>query len=67
MSINDIAAGRAVTKAEKKRRIMNVAAPVLLSKFYRVHTSIKYQNLPKTLKNRDEYLVNFVVLFLSDG
>jgi len=31
---------------------MDMAAPVLLGKFYRVHTSMKYQNLPKTLKKK---------------
>jgi hypothetical protein len=43
-------AGSTVTKPEKKRSGMDMAGPALIHKFYRVHTSMMYQNLSKTLK-----------------
>jgi hypothetical protein len=54
MSIHNTVAGSMVTKPEKRRRNMDMTAFVLLRRFYKVHTSLNYQNLPKTRKKRDE-------------
>jgi hypothetical protein len=62
-SIQNAVAGSAVTKPEKKRVKIDMADPVLLRKFYRVHTSMLYQDLSKTLKKEILHSSRFLYFY----